>query len=477
MRRLIFALAIAAASLGAAPAFDPKPWLEDFDQVHDAITTRYANFEWAVFDRETDLPSLFAETRLRIANASDDGDARAAFDRFLRRLGDGHMEFHWPRTQAAPAGAGPPLSRCAALGYDSKYLPALVAANMPGYRALSGGPEEFPAGLIEVAGREVGVIKVSMFATEAWPSLCDAVLVALALPAVKPCDDACSERVWQWTHARLTGDFARQLRALKAAGAAVLLVDIAGNGGGSEWNQAALRMVTARRIVSNAGGFVRGAHWEKIFAVEEAELRDAARSAQPQDRQFLLHLADQVEARRLTAATPCDGSPLWRRERPACAFLGTGFYTSRMLASADPTLLRGKPWAATVFSPMEFPYEEGVWSGPLIVLIDRGTALAASSFASNLQDNHAAILLGEPCTSGGGHTDGGTPVTLNNSKGVFVMPDSTGFRADGSNEARGIDPDVLIGFQPGEALRLKAARVLAALPVAIGLARNESGRN
>jgi C-terminal processing protease CtpA/Prc len=39
---------------------------------------------------------------------------------------------------------------------------------------------------------------------------------------------------------------------------------------------------------------------------------------------------------------------------------------------------------------MQFPYEAGVWRGPLVVLIDGGTGSAAEEFAAALQDNHAA---------------------------------------------------------------------------------------
>ncbi len=81
------------SSAATPPTFDPKPWLQDLEQVKDALATKYANFEWLVFEHETDLNGLFADTRARIESASSQADARAALDRLARKLGDGHVRF------------------------------------------------------------------------------------------------------------------------------------------------------------------------------------------------------------------------------------------------------------------------------------------------------------------------------------------------------------------------------------------------
>ena len=108
-------LALAFLFAGAANAFaqstyDPKPWLDDLAQMHAAFSTSYANFEWAVFDHEVDLAALFADTQKRIESANSDADARAAFDRLIRRLGDGHTELHWPAHSATASANTPPTS-------------------------------------------------------------------------------------------------------------------------------------------------------------------------------------------------------------------------------------------------------------------------------------------------------------------------------------------------------------------------------
>ena len=126
------------------------------------------------------------------------------------------------------------------------------------------------------------------------------------------------------------------------------------------------------------------------------DLRTAARKAAPGDRALLLELAAEADAKRKIALTPCDSTPIWNGKRPACSWLGEGFYGSGLIDAADATRLNGKTWASLVFSPAQFPYEAGVWKKAVVVLIDRGTGSAASEFAAVLRDNHAAVIMGSP---------------------------------------------------------------------------------
>src|SRR5277367_3849244 len=134
MRRLLlslFALVfLGATSVLADQTYDPKPWLDDLAQMHAAFSSGYGNFEWAVFDHEVDLAALFADTRKRIESANSDADARAAFDRLIRRLGDGHTELHWPAHSAAMGTNTPPMP-CA--DFDPVRAAKPLAAYAKGY--------------------------------------------------------------------------------------------------------------------------------------------------------------------------------------------------------------------------------------------------------------------------------------------------------------------------------------------------------
>lgn len=121
-----------------------------------------------------------------------------------------------------------------------------------------------------------------------------------------------------------------------------------------------------------------------------------------------------------------------------------------------------------VFSPAQFPYHDGVWSGPLIVLVDGETWSAAESFAAVLQDNHAALIVGARTGGAGcGHTNGGTPTRLAHSGATLDLPDCVRFRADGSNEVRGILPDLVLATRGNDAPAFRAALLTPVLADAI----------
>ena len=149
-------------------------------------------------------------------------------------------------------------------------------------------------------------------------------------------------------------------------------------------------------------------------------------------------------------------------------WLGVGFYASGLIDSADPQSLKNKPWAKDFFTPMQYPYEEGVWRGPLILLVNGNTGSAAEEFAAVLQDNRAAVIMGAPTAGAGcGHTNGGTPTTLKKSRGVLELPDCARIRADGSNEVMGIQPNVLVGLRTTDGPHRQGIRVAEKLPEAI----------
>jgi Peptidase family S41 len=467
---ILIGASIADSPSGSDPdrlptSFDTTPWLDDLNETQNALATKYANLEWVVFEREVNLASLFDETKLHILSASNDSEARAALDRLARKLGDGHVEFRW-RVQHDATRL--PTADCAALGYDARMAGGPVAALAPGYVALARqGAPEFPAGTLKVGGHTVGVVKIGIFTPQGVPELCAAALTALRILPNAPCDDGCADRIEAWASDRMAADLADQLRALKAAGSDLVLVDLADNGGGTEWAEAAARMVTAVHLKSETLGFVRGEHWSNSFVKKEAELRAAADTADAHDRAFLLALADEVSARRHAAETPCDSKPFWRGKRPNCRWLGEGLFATGLLQS-DSAELHGKPWASLIFTPAKFNYSPGIWRGPLIVLVNGNTGSAAEEFTAVLQDNHAAVVIGAPTAGAGcGHTDGGTPTTLRNSGGVLSVPDCARFRADGSNEVMGIQPDVLVGLRSADGRRRQALRIAAKLPEAI----------
>lgn len=460
---------LAAGVPARAPAreFDRQEWLDDFSQVREAFATKYANLEWAQHDSAHRLSDLLDETQARINRANADADARAAFDRLTRRLGDGHVHFDWPSVVKAGAQPTGPTSACRSFDPSRAASPLMTHAS--GYVSLQ-TPQSgiFPAGILLVANQKVGVIEIGLIGAGARPELCSEALALLRLRLGDTCDDTCETRIERIANARYTEAFAAQIVAIKAAGATALLIDIAGNGGGNEWADAAARMLTSKRLVSERMAFVRGKQWSTNLLTLEATLRNDAVIATGADKAMLQDYADQAHEKAMTAATSCDSRALLLGLKPNCAWLGRGFFVTGPLASADPEKLKGRPWAQDIFTPMMFPYEEGVWRGPLMVLIDGDTASSAEAFAAVLQDNHAALIIGTASQGAGcGHTDGSEPVTLKYSGAMLALPDCVYLRADGTNEVRGVVPDLLIGFRRFDSANHRSDDVISSLPEAM----------
>lgn len=459
------------------PAFDAGGWVADLEQVRQEMSSRYANLEWAATEREAPLGPLFAMGRQRLEAARSEAEAREVFERLERYLGDGHVDFVW--AGAGGPGTGSPARAddrppCDRLGYRSDGRDGgAVATRLPGYRPLD-GDSGFPAGVVEVDGRTVGVIRIALFSPQAHPAACAAALAELK-PGGEPCEEDCLDRLRTLAADRVTADFSARLRALKAAGATTLLVDIAGNGGGTEWVEAVVRTVTPVRLRSARVGFIRHPHWAEALAGGERRMREAAVGQPPEDRARLERYAAAYAAARGQAEQPCDPAPLFEGRTPDCGWLGGGdIYSTGPEAAFDPAIV-GKPWAAAAFTPLAFAFEPGVWDGPLVVLVDGGTGSASEQFAAVLQDNAAAVILGAPTAGAGcGHTRGGLDTVLQHSRARLRLPDCARFRADGRNEVSGIDPDVLIGFRDNDGPARRVKRLEAALPAAVDLAARQA---
>jgi hypothetical protein len=242
------------------------------------------------------------------------------------------------------------------------------------------------------------------------------------------CERECAARVEGAAYAIMSRDLANGIRALEKLGARILLIDITGNGGGSEWVGAAARVVSPLNLLSERRGFVRGEHWASNWESMAKDLRLSEGHASGPEGEQLERWAQQLDRAKAQAQTPCSSEAFWSGQRPTCEWLGDGFYATGVLGEADATALRGKPWASFIFSPTKYDFEMAVWHGPILVLIDGNTGSAAEEFAAVLQDNKAAVVIGSPSAGAGcGHTNGGTPTTLTHSGGILELPDCAGF--------------------------------------------------
>jgi hypothetical protein len=149
----------------------------------------------------------------------------------------------------------------------------------------------------------VGVLRISIFVPHGAPQLCRSALAELKIRPDQDCDERCADAILTRTYDKLTHSLQDQLRALQAAGAKQLLVDITSNGGGSEWVEAAARIVSPRPLSSERAGFVRGEHWSKYWRELANTLRSAAETSSRADRSRLLAWAAEADGARQVAET------------------------------------------------------------------------------------------------------------------------------------------------------------------------------
>lgn len=481
-------LAQTAPVPASTQAYDAEGWVADLHRAREAMGSHYANLDWAVVEREAPLAQLFLVGEQRLRAAGSDAEAREVFERLEEFLGDGHLEFVWPSARAAAAtGDQPPAQTrpaaearppCAVLGFQSAPRDGgALASRLPGYRPLD-GDSGFPAGIVEIEGRKVGVIRIAQMSAQAHPLACDAAFAAMTLPAGQACGDDCLDNLRTLATDRVTEGLIGRIRSLEAAGAEVLLVDLAGNGGGSEWAEVAARLFTPVRLKSARVGFPRHPHWVERFARDEQRLADAARGQPREDRRLLDGYAAVFAQARREAETPCDPAPWFTSGgRPDCAWLTTApLYATGPVAELDPALA-GKPWAAEVFTPLRYHIEPGVWNGPLLVLVDGRTGSAAEQFAAVLQDNNAAVVVGSPTAGAGcGHARGEIETILPHSGARLRLPNCARLRADGRNEVSGVDPDVLVGFRDNDGAARRIERLQARAPEAVRQAQALAAR-
>lgn len=468
---LFACLHLSAAGVAFGQTVNTNAWLEDFAQLKREMSDHYANLEWAIEHRGLDLRQLSERTETRLREARSDREAQAAIESFLGEFGDGHLYIEWGRNGAgtpARQADSPPAKQpalCERLGYRGHDAsPRLVFSRLNNFREVKTEDSRyFPVGVLSLpGGGDVGVIRIHLFSEYAFPDLCERAASEAGLTGESPCDDECEDRVERAAANLLTAALARQITTLKRSKMRALLVDITGNGGGTNWAEPAARTLTAKPLRSPRQAFIRHEHWTRQLRARLAAVEDDARQASPPHRDVLLRAAETLRQAVRETQHPCARESVWENRKPGCSLVATAppLYPQGVLPYAKPGSLPGAPSSRYVFYPSRYAYAEGVYAGRLLVLVDRGTASSAEYFTAMLRDNRAATVIGEPTVGAGcGYTNRGIPTVLKNSDARVKIPDCVRVRADGSNEVAGITPDVLIPWRRNDSSYQRVKRV------------------
>lgn len=481
--RLAIAVCLAVLAVSPAqsepvqsgPAFAPAPWLEDLDQLRDVMSAGYPNLEWQV-ERGMDLPGTYARARGRLEQARDPFEAQRALERFVAAFGDGHLDIQWSRPPGT-ATAQAQQTLCQRLGYVDHGDAGSIAARLPGFQTIGPSNALLTTGVVVVEGRRIGVLRLPLFMPQGFPVLCEEAARRLALKPDDPCDEVCQDLLSRATDANFIHELQAAVSSVAAANVDVLLVDIAGNGGGNDSAIALVRMLTSQAMATPRVGFMRTEPWAAQLASMQADIRASLGNAKGQEADTLRRYDAALIAARAEAAKPCDRSALWTGQQSGCSMIVTGTLFAGGLSPEPLDGVRDRSWAETVSATARFPAISPLWRGPVIVLVDGASASSSELFAAMMQDAHAALIVGAPTYgSGCGHMTEAKPVTLRNSRAVVSMPDCLRLRADGSNEVAGVQPDLLIGFRKADTSMERYKRLERALPLAVSrvLAKNDA---
>lgn len=451
----VFLLLVVCRS-AAGQEFNRTPWLEDFIQLKKELASHYANLDWAVEARGLDLKKLSGRTDTLLQQARNETEAKRIIESFLNAFGDGHLTINWAQPKA-PAAAPPdtakaPVDLCTRLEFEVfTSAPRVPFTLLKNYTEVKNDDSKyFSIGVLRIGNRNIGIIRIPIFSEYRYPGLCEMAAKEMQLDNTSACDEDCQERLSLRAADLLTAALARQVEVLKNSKIDLLVVDITGNGGGTNWTEAAARTFTPKPLQSPRQQFIKHQHWtsqlKRRLEIIEADLR----TAQPAHAKQLNEAAEKLRIAIAQSGQPCDRSVVWENQKPACNLVADSptLYPQSVRSYAPPGSLPDLPSSPLLFYPGRYSYREGVYKGQLMVLVDAGTWSSAEYFAAMLKDNKAATIVGLPTGGAGcGYTNGGIPTFLKNSGARVKIPDCVRLRADGSNEVEGITPDLLIPWR------------------------------
>lgn len=345
----------------------------------------------------------------------------------------------------------PGTEACAALGVAPASDPfGFPAARHPELEVLDDTHNAFGAGVVHRRqSGALGWLHLPLFSHEAYPRACAEEWDRQRAARAGACNDACQDEFTTALGERLAHDAAERLQQLARAHVSAIVVDIADNGGGTDWVQDVARAISPAHLLCPAVTGIRHPHWQEGLARADRALASCdVPGLAPGDRARLD--AERASKARLLAASrqPCDLSGLFHGEPKTCSLL----LDPMPPAACDPPPLDGAgtrdlPASCTLFGRPGKPAPHGLVDVPVFVLINRSTGSAAEWFAAVLRDNHAVTLVGEQTVGAGcGYTNGGIPLTLSRTGVAIAAPDCARYRPEGTNEIDGLRPDVTLDW-------------------------------
>lgn len=489
-------LILAVAALTMRTPGRSRQWLAEYDSTKHYLATADANFDWIVAKKHLDLVALDSVTRNQVTHAWTSMSAAWAVRSFVRRFDDGHTRawirpaIWWqgvrgpgaapasPDAGVAPAAVATPVApalrrgmsaadACSAAGLDINARPDGWSLPFPDAAGAELTPDaEFPAVIVPLpGGRKVGILRVASFGHEHFGPSCERAWAAYRTSLPVPCTGDCVSRLNAAVMREAGERAAHVARELQRRGADALVVDLTGNGGGSEMADAMARTLTTTQLHLASGGFIRHPlHVDYLHEMRETIASDSAR-ATPAQRVLIAGAEARIDSLLAEAEEPCARDAVWIGDEPGCS----NVVLAPPLASyVPPGTLAGLENGWVIWPATWHGAREGIYGGPLLVLQDHLSASASEEFAARLRDNNAATIIGSRSYGAGcGYSNGGTSLELR-ALGLLVRaPDCQRLRMDGSNEAMGVAPDVDAGWSEDDSGADSVRKAIAAVEAVV----------
>jgi Peptidase family S41 len=339
---------------------------------------------------------------------------------------------------------------CSYLGNDriSTDKFSLPFEKIPNFKLISTKNDSFPIGILKTkSGKQFGIFRISIFSPDVYTENCQEIWEKFRKTITITCDENCLDNFSNSLANSLLAKLEKQLKALQKNKLEGLIIDIAGNGGGTNWVEPLARTIAPQVLQASRLGFIRHPHWVEILngrlkLVETDLLR---KDLSKNQKKYLKSAKDKLQKLIQEAESFCDKSDFWttNNQPKSCSMLNaTPLFASGVFPHLPIKEIQNLASKNVIFSPSEYVFRESVFKGKVFVLVDNNTASAAEYFAALLQDNKSATIIGEKTYGAGcGYVNGGVRYILPNTKLTFKSPDCVRFRTDGSNEFRGIQPD------------------------------------
>ncbi|HKQ12637.1 MAG TPA: hypothetical protein VJT80_04345, partial [Steroidobacteraceae bacterium] len=318
-------MAFLVTTTAAAPAFDRRAWREDYAALKHELERSYSHLAWAGSPASgVDPPSLDRRAQLALDAARSDADASAALTSFVVGFHDGHLAMVVTPEQAGAIAEPPPRAvdtdadtACAAFGYGpvTRVAFSLPFESLEGFAMKSDGiSQAFRSGTITVGQHRFGLVRIPRFRPIEFPTVCASAWSALHANGSVPTAAAIQDVI----DAAWLRELAERLAALRAQDVDGVLVDVGGNGGGSDVGEWAPRLFTSRDVHSAPLLMHAGPLGVKYMDEQLQGLNDAlaAHAGDANIEKALRPAIDAFERRkRDSVQQSCDMSWVWREQR------------------------------------------------------------------------------------------------------------------------------------------------------------------